>query len=430
VPDDKVTIDPGFRSEPGRRAGGDGPGPRWMVVVAVVVAAVALGWLLRSTAPTRPASISLDVRGATTTTVASGSSVTGSASPVVTAPLHQADQGVPLGKAMPGFDDTITSLTWLGQGVDILRWRPSQPAPETVVSFDPGDSGRNRGLDASGGWLVDIRGESVVVLPVAEGPEELGGERIVGEGRSALWHDARPGRLAWLACPTDGATATFQTVDVTGDPVEPETLQLVDVACHDVGVWLGRWGDWGLLLHTSEGSGAQVLLDADGTEVARGRLSPDGEWFAGAGPEGTTIWTEGPHQASASSFLLSPDGGEHMPVPGLAEGEVLQAALASPDGLLLALVPDLAVRHGSVVRIVDAADGSVVAEIAEPSSLVDRMVWSSDSQFLAYQRWPDTESNRAGVPQDAELVLFDTEAGVGVAFPLPGYTVALRSDAG
>jgi len=58
------------------------------------------------------------------------------------------------------------------------------------------------------------------------------------------------------------------------------------------------------------------------------------------------------------------------------------------------------------------------------------MVWSSDSRFLVYQRWPDTESNRAGVPQDVELVLFDTGSGVGVAFPLPGYSAALRSDAG
>jgi hypothetical protein len=429
VSDDNVTIDPGFRSKTDTRHGGDGPGPRWMVAVAVLVAVVALGWLVRSTTPGTTASSALDGQAATTTTLGSASSL-GPASPEEMSPIRRAVSDVPLGEAMPGFDNTITALVWRGQGVDVVRWPPSWPGAETIVSFDPGAGGSSRGLDASGDWLVETRASSIVVVPIEGDVATFRGETLVGEGTSAVWHDARPGRLGWLTCPTGGAVASLHTADVTGDLVEPETLPLVDVTCRDAGVWPERWGDWGLLLRTSEGSGTQVLLDADGTEVARGRLSPDGEWFVGVGPAGTTVWTEGPATGDASSFLLSPDGADRTAVPGLGEGELLRAALVSPDGSLLALVPDLAASHGSVVRIVVAATGATLAEIEEPSAQVDRMVWSADSRFLVYQRWPDTESNRAGVPQQVELVLFDTEGGTGVAFPIPGFIVALRSFAG
>ena len=116
-----------------------------------------------------------------------------------------------------------------------------------------------------------------------------------------------------------------------------------------------------------------------------------------------------------------------MPVAGLAGGERLESALASPDGSLLALLPDLVANYGSVVRIVEADTGSVLFEIAEPSWWVTRMVWSMDGRFLVYERWPDVTSNWAGVPEGVELVFFDTESHSGVALPLPGYAPALRS---
>ncbi len=170
-----------------------------------------------------------------------------------------------------------------------------------------------------------------------------------------------------------------------------------------------------------------MLLNAEGTEIARGRLEPKGEWFVGVGPARSSVWTEGPQKDEASSFLLSADGLDRRPVPGLDAGERLESALASPDGSLLALVPDLVAHYGSEVRIVAADTGSVVAELTQPSWWVARMVWSTDSRFLIYERWPDVTANWAGVPQDVELVFYDTRTDTGVAFPLPGNASALRS---
>jgi hypothetical protein len=339
---------------------------------------------------------------------------------------------------MPGFVDTITTLVWRSQGVDILRWEASQSVPETEVSLDHNDGGWNRRLDASGLWLVEMREDSVVtVRAVHDGDSESAssqraGQMAVGRGWSAVWHDTRPGHLAWLACPNEGpgASTVLYTTDVTVEPADPVTLSLEGFSCDDPGVWLARWGDWGLLLQTAAGSGTQVLLSDAGAEVQRGHLGPDGEWFVGVGPGGTTVWTEGPAQLGASSFLVSSNDPERRPVPGLAPGERLESALESPDGSLLALVPDLTANFGSEVRIVEVDSGSVVAEIAEPSSWVSRMVWSSDSRFLLYERWLDIPSNWAGVPQDAELAFYDTVEDIGVAFQLPGYSAALRSAAG
>jgi hypothetical protein len=337
---------------------------------------------------------------------------------------------------VPGFVDTITTLTWGNHGLEILRWRASQPAPETMVSLDHDDGGWNRSVDASGRWFIEIRGDSDLTLrAVGDRDAQSGRRRLFEEiggagGWSAVWHDTRPGQLAWLGCPTQapGSSVTLYKTDVTIQSADPMTLPQRDFACEDPGVWLARWGEWGMLLHTTEGSGtAQVLLNAGGTEVAKGHLDPEGEWFVGVGPETTTVWTEGLGIEGASSFLLSPDGLDRKPVPGLNHGERLESALGSPDGSLLALVPDLAASYGSVVRIVEADTGSVVAEIAEPSWWVTRMVWSTDSRFLVYERWPDVTSNWAGVPQDVELVFYDTKADAGVALPLPGYAPALRS---
>lgn len=342
---------------------------------------------------------------------------------------------LPLEEAVPGFTDAITALTWDNHGVDILQWRAEQGAPEAVGAFAHGGGSSNRSLDASGGWFSEVRGSSVLVVrPVGNGDSGPVGTRLLEETGvrlwSAVWHDSQPGRLAWLACEVDapGSSVGLFFADVTAEAAPVEMLQLGDVRCADRGVWLARWGDWGLLLHRTGGSGTtQVLLSADGRRVTEGRLDPRGEWFVGVGPELTTVWTEGLANAPASSFALSPDGLDRTPVPGLAPGERLESALISPNGSHLALVLDLAANFGSALRIVEVDAGPAVVEITHPSFWVSGMVWSTDGRYLVYQRWPDIASNRAGVPSDVELVFYDTETRGGVALPLPGYASLLRS---
>lgn len=422
VSDDKVTIDPEFRSSGYRPTGGDG-GPGWIALVAVAVAVVALGWLLA--APNEVPSQFEDPVLESLTTMPRASLASSSVS------------GVPLREAVPGFGDTITAVLWDNTGIDVLRWPASESAPATALALDHADGARHRAVDASGRWFLEIRAASVLdVYVVNDGnprsaePRRLSGAPAGVETWSAVWHDTRPGRLAWLACTDDalGSSSELVTIDLTDPRTDPVRLPLGDVPCADRRTWLTRWGDWGVLMHETEPSRImQVLLDFQGRELAEEQLGPEGEWFVGVGPENTTVWTEGLGRSGASSFLLTADGLTRRPVPGLDAGERLETALTSPDGSFLALVPDLPAGAGSVVRIVDVDSGEAMAEIDEASSLVTRMDWSSDSRFLMYERWPDISLNWAGVPQLVELVFHDTEAGTTTALPLPGHTAALRS---
>lgn len=429
APGDDVTVDPEFRQS--NESGlGDGRGPGWLVVAAVIGVALIVSYLLRISAPEISQPTSLPTLGATTlpNTSPGPPTANGSLAPVV----EYSGSEMPLGQVLPDFTDVVVALTWNNEGVGVVRWPPEQPGPETVMSFDHSDGSTSRSLDASGEWFSEVRANSALVVhPVREsGSEstwlfEQSGVRVW----SPVWHDRRPGRLAWLACEVDapGSLIRLYTAEVALDAI-PESRRHLDIACEDRGVWLARWGDWGMLLHRTGRSGtAHVVTDSEAVQVAEGRLHPKGEWFVGVGPGSSTVWTEGLETAAASSFLLSPDGTYRDSVPGLTPEERLESAQVSPDGSSLALVLDLVAYYGSLVRIVDTSTGFVVAEIAQPSSWVNGMTWSSDGRFLVYQRWPDVTSNRAGLPRDVELVFYDTEASAGVAFPFSGVASLLRS---
>ncbi len=434
--DGNVTIDPGFRS-PNSTPGGDGgPTLGWVGIAMMVVVAVGLGWLLRSPAPGTSGATDLDPLAVTTMAdgpVAPPVTSGRPASAAQPAPQRPPDSDQPLHDVMPGFADTLTTLTWGIDGVHIVRWRASQSSPETVLSLDHED-GWNRSVDSSGRWVVEIQGDSGLRVRAVDGDRTWSGALLppeaMGGAWSAVWHDTRPGLLAWMACPAPaaGAPSTLYSIDVSADAADLAESPLGDFTCPERGVSLARWGDWGILLHTTDRSGtAQVLLDRHGRELAQGRFGPEGEWFVGVGPGAATVWTQGVGRIGSSSFLLSPEGHQRRPVPGLADDERLEIAVASPDGSYLALIPDLVANFGSVVRIVAVDSDSVLAEIAEPEAWVSRMVWSSDSRFLIYERWPDVKLNWAGVPRGVELVFYDTEAKTGVAVSFPGYAPALRT---
>lgn len=428
APGDDVTVDPELRQS--NESGlGDGRGPGWLVVAAVIGAAVLVTWLLRISAPEIPQPTNLPTVGAPTLPMSSSPpTANGPLVPIV----RYSGGDLPLRQVLPEFTDVVAALMWDNQGVGVMRWPPEQVGPETVMSRDHSDGNTNRSLDASGEWFSEVRAYSALVVhPVWESDPE--GARLFEQSGvrvwSPVWHDRRPGRLAWLACDVDapGSLIRLYTADVAADAA-PESRRKLGVACEDRGVWLARWGDWGMLLRRTGPSGTvHVLTDSEASKLAEGRLHPEGEWFIGVGPGSTTVWTEGLETTAASSFLLSPDGTDRGPVPGLNPEERLESAQVSPDGSSLALVLDLVANYGSVVRIVDTSTGSVVAEIAQPSSWVNGMTWSSDGRFLVYQRWPDVTSNRAGLPRDVELVFYDTQASAGVAFPFSGVASLLRS---
>lgn len=433
VSNDSVRIDSEFRG-PGRRSGGDEHrASPWIGVAAVVAAGFTLGMLLwLSGGEPEPAQAAIPTPTVTTRAPAG----LGSARPADRpAPLGDVALRVPLGEAVPGFVDTLTALTLGSQGVNVLRWPASESAPAALLATNHG--GWSRSVDASGRWFVEIRGApALAVYAVNDGSARSHEPRLVSgpvsgaAGWSAAWHDSRPGRLAWLACPRDGSGSSthLYTADLTDSRARLEGVPLPGFPCEDRAVWLAQWGDWGVLLQATGRSGiVQVLLDAAGRRLAEDALGAGGAMFAGVGPDGATVWTEARDGGTVAASVVPPDGSEPAPVPGLVPGERLASALPSPNGSLLAIASDLAASSGSRVTIVAPDTGEVIAQIAESRSQVDTMVWSTDGRFLVYGRWPDGVTTRSGVPQNVELVFYDTEEATAVVLPLQGYPLALRS---
>lgn len=431
VPDDNVTIDPEFRTSgahPDRDSKGGPPRPVIAGLVAVVAAAAVLLGSPDAPSSQRSEEIAADL-----------ASITDELTP----PGLQAGAPAPgslaaaLGETVPGFGDTITIVIQRPDGGEVLRWLPSESAPASILAVDDEDGGRGRSIDASGRWFMELRTQdTLAVYTVADGnprshePRPVSG--LVGsiEAWSAAWHDSRPGSLAWIEC-TSEPTAPSVMIQIAqlgesrAAPIRARSLPLPAIPC-DRGVELASWGEWGTLLHVADGAGiAQVLVDGNGTLSAQATHDSSAR-FVGVGPGGATAWAEMVAGAGATAYLVGPRG-ERAPLPGIAPGEEVERVLSAPDGSRLALVVARTSTTGSIVRIVDAATGAVVAEIPESGPWLDSMVWSSDGRFLVYERWPVVPPSRRGVPEQVELLVYDTIAATAVAIPLEGTSLSLRA---
>lgn len=310
---------------------------------------------------------------------------------------------MPLGEAVPGFEDVITMAVaggvW-GEEVDIVRWLPSRAAPEIIRSFrndSPDEGGWFAGLDAAGTWYAfqDER-DMLSVRPVAATAQQdwwepepgVVGLRVVG----SAWHNTVPGQLAWLSCPrTQSGTGTLYTLDVTDVAAEPLALVRLPEACGEFPLWFGQWGNWGFALERMGFGAAEdvweepdtwtILLDPDGNELAGIKHGPGGADMVAAGPVGT-VWNEEPIDGPPTSFVLSLDGRHRTPVPGLAEDEWIDEAEWCPDGSRIALVASSALSDRPLLRIVAAATGETTAEIDELGADVFQTRWSSDGRYL------------------------------------------------
>lgn len=432
MPEDQVTIDPEFR--PPAPAEGQSRRLRAAGVVGVVIAAFAFGWFLRSPVPTEPEPDEGYASAATTTTEEDAQTEAASTTtrpPTTTTtsdPLEVIELEVPLSEAIPGFTDVITMEQWNETGVDVIRWRSSQPSPETVASFGGDDEFWFAGLDTSGGRYALQNEDGVLSVHRVEGVDawlawfpdlQAVGVRV----SSVAWHDTEPGQLAWLACSrTPGGPGTLFRLDAADGMAEPVAIRLVDKACSEnSGAWLEQWGDWGFVLGESDGERHEtVLLAVDGSEIGRFGDNSADTWLV-AGHAGGMLWTDDPPGPGRSSFVLSPDGQSRIPVPGLAQGEWLDGARWSPDGTRLALFlrASANISDGAVVRIVDVPTAATVAEITESDWGMGIQAWSTDSRFLVYERWLCGDGCGFLAPEGRELVFYDTLTDTTTAISLP-----------
>jgi len=431
VPDDQVTIDPEFG--PPQPSEGQAKRLRAAGAVGVVVAAFAFGWLLRSPTPPeeRPETENALAEPVPTTQVAEAtapSSTTTPPSTTTTTPSPETSGlEVSLGESVPQFTDVIAMERWTETGIDVVRWRPSQSALETIEAFRDDGSSWYSGFDAAGTRYVvqDENGLLSVHRLGAADPEPgwfFPDLRAVGvRVTSQAWHDTEPGKLAWLSCSrTLGGPSVLFQLDVADGTAEPVAIRQIDYACSEnTSVWLSSWGDWGFSLGILGGEAHRaVVLDADGNE--QGQIGGDstGSWMVAASAQGA-IWAVDLSNGSPSWILASPDGRSSTPVPGLADGEWLDDARWSPDGTRLALSLRTATTDISTVRIVDIPAGAVVAEIAGSDWETALGAWSTDGRFLVLQRWACLDECQSLEPEAWSLAFYDTSTEDTVVIDLP-----------
>ena len=251
--------------------------------------------------------------------------------------------------------------------VDLMRWRPSEPAAEMIASFRDDQQGFFAGLDASGSWYAVEDENGVLSVRPLFGTVALVDDAVVDEpwesssaSREAVavrvaamaWHSTEPGQLAWLTCwGTPGGSGTIYTLDVADGSAEPVPVHLVERVCaEDSGAWLGGWGagawlegwgSWGFaLVRWVEERLEFVLLDVDGAEVVSiGDDSGDIGFYAGSG--GTILqpayWERRGHRScfpstanAATRYRDSPTTSGSMVLCGLRTGRFWR----SPFGVL------------------------------------------------------------------------------------------------
>lgn len=433
MPDDQVTIDPEFEPSP---PSGD-PDRRFRVVAiaGVVVAAFAFGWLMRTPEQIEPEPVEEYTLASTTSTTtvdnaaATATATTRPSTTTTTEAPSTIGLSVPLNEAVPGFTDIIIVEHWDEAGVEVARWRPTAPAPETILTFGHDEESWFAGTDASGTWYATQDESGVLSAHRLSGADpDLGwfpdlqavGVRVA----SYAWHDTEPGLLAWLTCSrAPGGPGTLFRLDVADGAAEPAAVGRIDKVCaENAGVWLQSWGDWGFVLALAEGERFEtVLLSPDGRETASVGNGSFDAWMVAASPAGI-IWTEESLDLRLSSFLLSPDGESRMPVPGLAEGESLEDARWSPDLTRLALSVRSSVTNNLAIRIIDPLTEAIVAEITEIADSGVEMglgAWSTDGRFLLVDRWLCPGGCEYAGPQERELAFYDTHTDATTTIGLP-----------
>lgn len=408
--EDQVTIDPEFLPPPER---GRGRSIWWVPIAGAVVAAFFFGWLLGSPASIEPDKV---VAAGSTTTAPSVettlTTVTATTS-VPRTPPRLAVSDVPLTETVPGFKDTIVMLTTPEDSFNVMRWKPSKPTTEVVLALDRDEDGWFGpwpvGLDASGNWFAQVQGGGeLTVHGVPDAVGEWAESESVGlHVGSVIWHETDPGRLAWVECPrSSSGPAVLFTLDVADRSVDPVLLRSFDGGCAGAYTWLEEWTSRGVLIGSeSEGRSAErVLIDADGTEILIGFDSS----VLAESPDGATLWIEhDPEEPGATWFLLSQDGQQRIPVPGLAANEGLFDASWSPDGNHMALSVAAGLDNPvSVIRVVDSVTGAVLAERGVPGYEIIAMAWSSDGRFLVYEAW------------NSALEFYDTATDTTIRVPL------------
>jgi len=406
--DDRITIDPEFLPPSNE---GSGRRTAWLAASAAVVAAIAFGWLLGSPGPTDSGDVAATDLTSTTVTTTTTSTTVPTTTTVPPAP-RLADAGAPLSQLVLGFTDTIVMLTTPPEGFDVVRWKPSEPTTETVLSIERDPFGQGGGwpvgLDASGSWFAQVFGDGVLsVHPVPDDREETPTHEAVGiRVGSAAWHDTEPGQLAWLGCSRSSPGPTvLTTLDLHDGAAEPVSLRSFEQECAygwGDGVFLQGWGE--------EGLAVDVLQDQPSSPIS-------------SHVDGTLI----PVKPGDSTLDEGLDDVLPRPVPGLTDTELLVDASWSPDGTLVAvnITPDID-SPNSVVRIVDSATGAVLTETDWQGSGVISMTWSTDGRFLLYTTLHSTHEHTG----PGSLVIHDITTDVITTVPLNKFVDEIRTHIG
>ncbi|MEN8234476.1 MAG: hypothetical protein ABFR89_06085 [Actinomycetota bacterium] len=396
--DGNVRIDPEFASPRTYVHERQGPSNVRITGVAIGIAVFALGWIFGSStiseevaAPDTPPSTPPSQDTTSTTTIAAART----ALPAVMAQLPSA-----LGAAVPGFSDAITLVIEADDSVEIVRWLPTKPEPETLVSIDRAgfpeqtgpDDASSTCLDASGRWYalaLDGGTLEVGLLPIIGAEQrDWGATKTIARPagvriETPTWHSTEPGKLVWLESQPDAGASlvTLRTPEAPG--VEDLATEVVaDGLAIEEWDGITSWIAPGIVLERSSGVGepAGCVIFDNGTEVAR----MSGLECIAQAPDGTTLWspTAATSGAERDPFLLSLDGRRCVELSYLGSDERVCRAAWSPSGERLAMSLRRS-SNGPSLRIVESASGESVFDAPILMESCCALAWSPDGARVA-----------------------------------------------
>jgi hypothetical protein len=357
--------------------------PRWLLVVAVGIAGIALGYLLGgggSSDMPLPA-------GETTTTTPSDSEPTTTTRPAPTTVPPEPS----LAERVPGLEGTLFAQmarweTLPFTGPRLIVWPAGRPShlvddiPITGIASPNADGGLLAGFGPS------ARGPALYV-----GPQQSMRPALF-DVSSYAWHVTDTARLAWLGFTDEPGRYALRVAEVAPNGFGPWLSPGVPVTT--VGdVRLVAWGEWGFLLAThfspEVGENPEVIfLDPDGTErwrreAGNARVSATGDVLLIGSYREVTDFSE--VRLVAASSLVA---GVETEVEWLPDWTV--AAAWAPDSTRLALAVWIEETDEYRIEVRTASGDLLVSAFAPaffPAHAADRSISRSGDESFLHEYW-------------------------------------------
>jgi hypothetical protein len=349
-------------------------------LLAVGIAAVAVGYLMQVTLPQAPSTPTAgeDAAGLAASPLSSqpgrGTDAAGaSLPPSLPAP---GDRAASLSAIIPRPNEDLIAVVGAHPTLQLLSWTGGASSPDTK-QLPKGTDPYGLSLDAGGSLLAFL------------GPADHGQGRTLYVGTldafapavsgvtSFVWHATQPERLAWTTTGTGGTPPALYEGGISIGSGEVSSRKTGAVGPAER---LVAWGSWGFVL-TQAGDGREIVWTRD----ADGRLSADFQFsFAAAADNGSLLLYRVIDDGTSAQFFWAHQSlGRATRLSWAPEktGGEKEVAAWSPGGRELAFVAfgETGVRRQQLQ--VWALDGTLLHSLALQATVFG-VEWSADGRFI------------------------------------------------